>query len=159
MNITTIAGVILALAIPAAAHSKDDYWKEVWEKDLYADSPETIEWFLSKDQADESVVHFIASEQLNRLTAGLPVNPLVKASKRYGVSRWTGLKSTCTPEDQRQYRRSEAGGFTWADGRGFFYGTFHRVRGKDWDPCAVKIKPHLTRMEPVLRTDVREVKN
>lgn len=158
MKTRMIVGAILALALPAAAHSKDDYWQDVWEKELVGDSPETLERFLYKDSRTDDGVHYLASGQLYRITAGLPADPLVSATKKYGVSRWTGAKSTCTPEDQRQYRRWEGGGFTYASGNMFFYATLHRVRGKDWDPCAEKIKPHLTRMEPILRTEVRKEK-
>lgn len=144
-------GLILALTLTAngtaMASSTDDYWQEVWRKSEDADTPEKLNKYLRSDKGEDEVINYMATSQLYRLTAGQPVDPLKRVTKRYGVKRWKGLKSTCTPEDQRQYRRWEAGSIRYVSGFGFSYATFHRVRDKDWDPCEKKQAPWQTRME------------
>lgn len=162
MTKLTQAGLILALALSGAAaaagagaasdaamaNSDSPYWQEVWQKSEDADTPKKLNKYLRGDKGDDEVINYMATEQLYRLTAGQPVDPLKRATKRYGVKRWTGQKSTCTPEDQRQYRRWEVGSIHYVSGFNFAYATFHRVRDKDWDPCAKKQAPWQTRMEP-----------
>lgn len=154
MKSLTFTAIALGLLLPMMAEAKDDYWQPVWEKERSASTPETVERYFRQDTSYDKL-HYLAKGQLYRLAAGLPVDNVASAKKVYGVDRWTGPKSTCTVEDQRQYRRYEGGAVSYASGKRFFYFSMHRVRDKNWDPCAEKMKPHKTRMEKVLKTEYR----
>lgn len=147
-----LAAIICSAALPAFASSKGEYWTDVWDKSVIADTPESIKRYFYSDSKSEET-HYIAEGQLYRLAAGLPIDPVAKIATAFGVKRWVGPNSSCTPEDQRQYLRWDMGRIDYVSGSFFFYATFHRVRGKDWDPCATPMKPWDTRMEQPLKTE------
>lgn len=157
MKNAIIAGLFFATALPAAASStKDEYWTDVWEKSYAHEDPKAINRHLRKT-ATRDTTHYLAEDQLYRLTAGLPLDPISAVTRTYGVSRWVGPNSTCTPEDQRQYRRYASGGIHYASGNKFLFWTLHRVRKKTWDPCAQPMLPWTTRMEQPLKTEHRKI--